>query len=555
MSKILDLKGKTLYGALLDARNDFPNGQAIYYQGRSISFASFVRRVDRLANIMSRRLNIKEGDVILVAQPNIPDALVIFYALNKIGAIANMIHPFIPFNQVIAIMNNTNSKYMFLFEQRVAKEVERYRPYADKVIVTRVEDDLPLIQKFVYHNFMNRKIRQTLGKYRGSFKGFTYLKDLKPLGKGSPTVEDKEKATSVLLHSGSTTGDPKTICLSNWNFNFLAARATYFLSCEPEDCRGKNMLAVLPTFHGFGLCITMHAPLVNRCGVIMIPKFSSKAVVSAMNKTPMFSMTGVPTMYEALLKDPKFTHNKKLKNLYVAFCGGDSMSATLQEKWNNVMKENKSKSQIFEGYGLTEAICVNAVNTFEFNRVGSFGKAAPDVTFRIVDDNGNELPRGEIGEITLLSEATMDHYFNDPTNTELAIKDGWLYTGDLGYMDNDGYIFFVQRKKRVIKVSGVGVFPTEIERLIETVPGVEKCCAIGIPDPRLQSAIKVFVIAKYFDEQGMRNAILDTCRNYLIRWAVPKEIEFRKELPLTLLGKVDFKVLQKEEDEKRGVNK
>jgi long-chain acyl-CoA synthetase len=142
-------------------------------------------------------------------------------------------------------------------------------------------------------------------------------------------------------------------------------------------------------------------------------------------------------------------------------------------------------------------------------------------------------------------------YFNDEVTTKEAIIDGYLHTGDLGYMDVDGFIFFKQRKKRVVKVSGVGVFPSEIEKLIENVPGVEACSAISIPDDRLNNAIKVFVVAKYFDEEGMRHDIMETCQKYLIRWAVPKEIEFRKELPRTLLGKIDFKTLQKEEDEKR----
>ena len=173
--------------------------------------------------------------------------------------------------------------------------------------------------------------------------------------------------------------------------------------------------------------------------------------------------------------------------------------------------------------------------------------------FKIVDEKGKELPHGEVGEIILKSPAIMNGYYKDEKATKETIRDGWLYTGDLGYMDDDGFVFFVQRKKRVVKVSGVGVFPTEIERLVESVPGVESCCAIKIPDPRLQSAIKVFVVAKFFDEEGMRNAIIDTCRKYLIRWAVPKEIEFRDSLPKTLLGKIDFKELQKEEDLKRGL--
>ena len=237
----------------------------------------------------------------------------------------------------------------------------------------------------------------------------------------------------------------------------------------------------------------------------------------------------------------------------MVFCGGDKMSISLQERFNKVMKQGGSKCRVFEGYGLTEAVGANSVNTFSANRAGSIGKAIDGVTFRIVNEEGKELPRGEVGEITLQSGEIMLGYLNNEQGTKEAIKDGWLYTGDYGHMDEDDFIYFDQRKKRVVKVSGVGVFPTEIEKLVETVPGVEGVCAIEIPDRKLQSAIKLFVVAKYFDEEGMKEQILDTCRKYLIRWAVPKEIEFIKELPHTLLGKIDFKTLQKQEDEKRGI--
>ena len=543
-----------MYEALLESAEDFPLGTAIYYQGRRIMFSSLMRHVDRMADILYHVLNVRRNDVILIAQPNIPDALIIFYAANKIGAIANFVHPFTPFNQVRVIMKKTNTKVAFLFEQRVAKEVDRYRQLADKIYVTRIEDFLPLPSKIIYHNFYNNKIRKKLGKWRGKFKGFNYVKDLHPTHKEVPLVNHNEKETAILLHSGSTTGDPKTICLSSWNMNFLAERACEFLSCEPEFIRGKGMLSVLPSFHGFGLCMTMHAPMVNRFASVLMPKFSATEVAKTMKKTNIAAICGVPTMYENLLKCDKFVNSKKLKNLYVCFCGGDSMSESLKNRWDEAMKKGGSSCQVFEGYGLTEAVCVNAVNTYKNNRINSFGKAARDVKFRIVDEAGNEVKRGEIGEITLKSDAMMVGYYNDKENTVKAIKDGWLYTGDLGYMDEDDFIFFKQRKKRVVKVSGVGIFPTEIERLVESVHGVEACCAIRIPDPKLQSAIKLFVVAKYFDEEGMKEEIMDTCRKYLIRWALPKEIEFRKSLPLTQLGKIDFKSLQKEEDEKRGIS-
>ena len=544
-------EGLSLYEAVAKASKKYSKLLAVYYQGKKIKYPKFLKRVDRMADILTNRIGIKQNDVVLVAQPNIPDTLVLIYAINKIGAVVNLVHPFTPYNQIKSIMVKTKTKVAFLFEQRVAKEVEKYREIADKIYVTRVEDDLPLFTKFAYHSFMNNAIRKKLGKYRGSFKGFTYVKDLKPTGKGSPTVSGKENDVSVLLHSGSTTGDPKTICLSDASFNFLAERSDEILCKNHDEIKNRGMLSVLPSFHGFGFCMTMHIPLLIGAAVILIPKYSSKEVCKAMSKAPISFLCVVPTMLENLLKDEKFRTHKKLKNLYVAFSGGDYLTPSIRDDFNELMRKNSTNCMVFEGYGLTEAIAVNSINTFDNYRYGSIGRPLSGIEFKIVDENGNKLPNGEIGEICIKTPARMVKYYDNEEDTKEAIKDGFIYTGDLGTMDDDGFIYFKSRKKRVIKVSGVGVFPSEIENLVSHIPGVKGCCAIEIPDARLQHAVKLFVIADYFDEEGMRNQILDTCRKYLIRWAIPKEIVFVNDLPKTLLGKIDFKTLQKEEDERR----
>lgn len=547
------MKDKSLYQNIEKSINEVPFDTALYYQGTKISFAKLGTLINKAADVLVNRFNIKPGDIVLLAQPNIPHVIILFYALNKIGAIVNLVHPFTPYNQIISIFKKTNTKVAFMFEQRIAKEVHRYRELSDKIVVTRVEDFLPLGKRIIYHAFMNVRIRKKLGNWRGSFKGFNYFVDYKPTGKTPATYEWNNDETSILLHSGSTTGEPKTICLSNNNFNSISDLAEEFLGTHPDNLRKKGMLSVLPSFHGFGLCMTMHTPLANKVASVLIPKFSPKEVVKAMDKITVAAMCGVPTMYEKLLGYEDFRKHRKLKDLHVAFCGGDSLPDKVTADFNSLMETNNSKCRLFEGYGLTEAVAVNVVNTFKNNKPGSLGKPMSSATFTIVDENDNEVPTGEIGEITIKSPAVMNSYFKDEENTAKALRNGLLHTGDLGYKDEDGFIFFAQRKKRVVKVSGVGVFPTEVERLIEHIPGVKKCCAIEIPDPVLQHAIKVFVVADYFEEEGKRQEILETCQKYLIKWSVPKEIEFRKELPITMIGKVDFKVLQQEEDAKRGV--
>ena len=545
----------TMYAAFKEAAKKTPNNLAVYYEGKRITYKSLLKRIDETADILYNVLGVRKNDTIVIAQPNIPETIVLYYAVNKLGAVSNLIHPFTPFNQVKAIMDHTNTKYAFLFEQRIAKEVDKYRDIANKIFVTRIEDDLPLVKKFIYHNFMNFRIRKKLGKLPSRFKfsGFKYTYQLKPTGKPVEEASFDKERCSVLLHSGSTTGKPKTICLSDYAFNFIAYHSDSFMDMTKEQLRGNKMLSVLPSFHGFGLCMTMHAPLVNSFSSILVPKFKPLKVVKAMNDTKLTCMCGVPTIYEKLLQEPKFVNNKNLKYLHCCFCGGDSMSQSLEERFNTAMDKMGSKCRLFQGYGLTEAIAVNCVNTFAANKSGSLGKGMPESDFKIVDENNNEVKRGEIGEIIIKSGALMLGYYQDEEATKNCLIDGYLHTGDLGYMDEDDFIYFKQRKKRVVKVSGVAVFPSEVEQLIESMPEVSHCAAIHIPDPKLLNSIKVFVVAKYFDETAMKEKILETCRKYLIRWSIPTEIEFRDELPLTMLGKVDFKTLQEEEDKKRGL--
>ena len=545
----------TMYAAFKEAAKKTPNNLAVYYEGKRISFKTLLKRIDEAADILYNRLGVRQGDVIVIAQPNIPETIVLYYAVNKIGATSNLIHPFTPFNQVKSIMDKTHTKYAFLFEQRIAKEVTRYREIADKVFVTRIEDDLPIFKKMFYHTFMNFRIRRKLGKLpaRFRFDGFKYTYQLKPMNKPVPEAEFDKNRCSVLLHSGSTTGKPKTICLSDYAFNFIAYHSDSFMALPREELKNHKMLSVLPSFHGFGLCMTMHAPLVNSFSSILVPKFKTEKVVKAMNQTKFTCICGVPTIYEKLLLEPKFVNNKNLKHLHCCFCGGDSMSQSLEERFNAAMDKAGSKCRLFQGYGLTEAIAVNCVNTFDAHKSGSLGKPMPESDFKVVDQQNKEVKRGEIGEIIFKSGALMLGYYKDEEGTKNCIIDGYLHTGDLGYMDEDDFIFFKQRKKRVVKVSGVAVFPSEVEQLIESMPEVSYCAAIHIPDKKLLNAIKVFVVAKYFDETAMKDKILETCRKYLIRWSVPVEIEFRETLPLTMLGKVDFRALQEEEDKKRGL--
>ena len=530
-----------------------PNVLAVYYQQRRMTFKQLLNRIDKTAAYLENKLGVREKDVITLALPNIPNVLILFYACNKLGAICNMVHPLTPYNQLKYIIDQTKSKWAFVFEQRVAKEVEKFKEIRDEIFVCRVEDYLPLFQHFGYHFFMNFRIRRKLGK-SWRFAGFKYTKSFKRKGKHSVEKLNNGKDVAVMLHSGSTTGDPKTIVLSNDNFNFIASCASEETCKTPEELIGfGGMLSFLPSFHGFGLGMTMHAPLSNGFASVLLPKFTPKEVVKAMRFTRITCMCGVPTAYEALINDEYFAKCPQLKHLHVAWSGGDSMSVVLQDKWDKIMQEQGSHCKLFEGYGLTESIAAIVVNTYDHNKPNCLGYPLKGVDVEIFSEDGKMLPPNEVGEIAVSAPSNMVSYFKDPNATDAAVKNGFVYTGDLGYKDEDGFIFFSSRKKRVVKVSGVGVFPTEVEHLVETVPGVKLVCAVQIPDARLQAALKLFVVTDYLDKEGLRQDIMHTCRKYLIRWAIPKEIEFRQELPRTQIGKVDFRKLQEEENKSRGI--
>ena len=352
---------------------------------------------------------------------------------------------------------------------------------------------------------------------------------------------------SVLLHSASTTGKAKTICLSSKSFNFTSLRIPDIMCCKPSDLIGKAMISVLPSFHGFGLCMTMHAPLVNSFSIMLIPKFSALNIVKMMNKYKnVICICGVPTIFKALLNEPGFINNKNLKTLMSCFSGGDSLSSLIKENFDSLMIKKESKCRLFEGYGLTEVLSVCSVNTHRHHKYGSIGYPIEGVEFRILGENNEILGHDEIGEIAIKSENNMLGYYKEEDNKDDIYVDGYLKTGDLGYLDEDGFLFFKNRKKRVIKVAGVAVFPHEIEAVISNMSGISAVCVIQIPDEKLTNAVKAVIVAK----NKNKDRIIAECSKRLISWAVPKEIEFVPSLPYTKYHKVNYLKVQEEENKK-----
>ena len=536
----------SLYRAFREVAKTYPNNVAIYFYNNKISFSKLDKEIDKWASILQNDFDIQKGDSVLISLPNIPQVIVLFYAVNKIGAVANMVHPHTPMEQMQKFYDESNCKLAFLFSQKVYKALNEYKKFAGNIILCDIETYFngKIIKHLVDIYFSSS--RKALER-NTKFMFYRKFKDNKMEVKEIP-LSDKD--TSVLLHSASTTGKAKTIMLSGRSFNFTASRVPEIMCMSETDLVNKTMVSLLPSFHGFGLCMTMHAPLVNGFSIALLPKFSSSNVVKVMNKTKnVISICGVPVVFKALANDPSFRNNRYLKVLQSCFSGGDSLPLIVKEVFDSAMIRAKSRCRLFEGYGLTEALSVSCVNTHYHHKSGSVGYPMAGVNFAILDENNNFLEPNEIGEIAIKSKNNMLGYYRDEGATKATYAGDYLKTGDVGYIDEDGFVYFTSRKKRVIKVSGVAVFPSEIESIISHIPGVKGVCAIQIPDENLAHAVKVLVVSNNKDPEIIKAEV----KKHLISWAIPKEVEFVSSLPYTKYRKVDYRKLQKEEDKKRGI--
>ena len=535
----------TLYRAFKNAEEKWHNETAIYYFDNKISYAKLDMHINRLASILQNDFGIQKGDSVLISLPNIPQTLIIFYAVNKIGGICNMVHPYTPAEGMQKYYDESDCKLAFLFDGRVIKELSAYKKFRGNIIICEYQTFLSKHSKQFFDIYFHSQ-KQTLK--RNSM--FLFFRDLKTNDNPALEIPVLDDEISVLLHSASTTGVAKTIMLSAKSFNFTASHIPEIMGLTEEELAGRAMVSILPSFHGFGLCMTMHGPLANGFSVVLIPKYDPKTVARMMNRTKcVAAICGVPNVFKSLLTEPTFYNSRYIKTLVACFSGGDSFNFSIKEHFDALMIKKKSQCRLYEGYGLTEALSACAVNTRRHHKFGSVGYPIRGVSFKICDDNYKEVERGMVGEIAIKSDNNMLGYYKNEEATKAAYHDGYLFTGDIGYMDEDDFIYFKSRKKRVIKVSGVAVFPLEIEEVISHIPGVKGVCAIQIPDEKLVHAVKVFVIASFRDPK----IIFEECRKHLISWSIPKEVEFVSKLPYTKYKKVNYVKLQEEEDRKRGL--
>jgi len=546
----LEYRLGTMFDAVNDISYKYPNNTALSFMGTKVTYKTMINEIIKCAKSL-QSLGIKENDHVTIAMPNCPQAVYLFYAVNAIGATSNMIHPLSAESEIEFYVTDSNSETVITidaFYSKFAPVCERCN--VKNFIIASIKDALNPIMKLGFMLTTGRKIKKIPNDANVIFwkefinfgKNTTYLKSKK-------TKDDP----AVVLYSGGTTGTTKGISLTNYNFNALASQ---IVATNPMFTPGDKMLSAMPLFHGFGLGVCIHSMLANGGHCVLVPRFTAQTYSKLITKERCNFIAGVPTLFEALLRLPSMEH-ADLSSLKGVFSGGDSLSIELKKKFDKFLNEHNASIQIREGYGTTECVTASCLTPISISKEGSIGIPFPDTYYRIVEaGTDNEVPYGTEGEIVLSGPTVMKEYVNHPEETKQTLHnvDGtiWLHTGDLGYMDEEGFIYFKGRLKRMIISSGYNIYPAQLENIIDAHEAVHMSCVIGVPDSYKMQKVKAFVMLKqgYEPTEETKNNILDYCRKHIAKYAMPYDVEFRDQLPKTLVGKVAYRVLEQEEIEK-----
>jgi long-chain acyl-CoA synthetase len=525
--KSLDYPRTTMYKAVVKTEEIYSNSIAYDFMGQESTYQQLISNIDQCAKALAN-LGLTKGDRMTISMPTSPQGIICFYAINKLGAIASMIHPLSPPKQIEFFLNLSKSSFALTLDS-VYPNFEKIMNNTNlkALILTQLgnnETEIPKSPKVFWWKEIMAESYQEISE---------------------PAMHPDEMA--VILYSGGTTGVPKGIMLSNYNFITEGTQVATWMDLSDKD----SALAILPIFHGFGLGVCVNAIFMGGGKSILVPSFTPDLVADLIkNKKPTL-LFGVPTLFEALNRNRKF-QSIDLSFLKAAFCGADTLPHTTKEKFEEICRNNGSNVQLREGYGLTEAVTGICAMPLGEYREGSIGIPFPDMMMKVVEiESISEAPISQEGEICINGPAVMLGYLDKPEETKKTLKihdDGkiWLHTGDIGTMDSDGFFYFKIRLKRMIKSSGFNVYPAQVEDILYKHPEVLEACVIGVPDEKQVQKVKAFVVLKDPNKESseMETQIIQFCQENLLKWSCPREIEFTKQLPKTLVGKIDFKKLE-----------
>ena len=550
----LDYFEGSMFEAVEIIAQKYPKNVAFDFMGKSTTYKELVEQIETCAKAL-KTIGIREGDKVTIAMPNCPQAIYLFYAVNLVGGIANMVHPLSAEKEIEFYLNDSESITAITLDQFYHKfEAIRKNTKIVNIIIASIRDALAEPIRSGYMLTEGRKIQKI-----PEDAPVIRWKDFMRLSRCcfyNYKVQRTGDDPAVILYSGGTTGTTKGILLTNKNFNALGQQV---IAANPMFRPGDKMLAAMPIFHGFGLGVCIHTMLTQGGRCILVPRCTPKTYAKDQVKKRCNFVAGVPTLYEALLRLPDMD-GADLSCLKGVFSGGDSLSIELKKKLDKFLYDHKATVQVREGYGTTETVTACCLTPSHMYKEGSIGLPFPDTYIKIVEPGTDrELPYGQEGEILLAGPTVMREYVHHPEETAQALRthdDGltWVYTGDLGSMDAQGFVYFKGRAKRMIVTSGYNVYPAQIENILDANELVQMSCVIGVPDSYKMQKVKAFIklVPGVEASDATRQSILAYCRKHIAKYAMPYDIEFRDDLPKTLVGKVAYRVLEEEELKKSG---
>ena len=550
-----DLPDKSVYEFVLDANQDNMDNTALEFYGSKITYREFFKKVAETEKAF-RKLEIQKGDVVSFCAPTIPETFYAFYALNKIGAIANMIDPRTNASSIKTFIENANSKmlmYIDIAYPKMAPIISELN--IDNIVSMSVADSLPVHLKTLYK--LKDKVESIKKEKVPVNKKIVDWKEFIKNGKDYTFVPeeltDKLNLPSGIVYTSGTTGIPKGSVMTNKNF--LAMVYQNHCSNMGWD-KNDILLGIMPPFIAYGLVCGFTLPLCNGMQIDIIPKFESDKFDEYIIKHKPNHIMGVPSYLDNLTKSKKL-ENKDLSFIKTAIVGGDKLVISSEERINKFLASHGSKATVSKGYGMTE-MSSNAVYTAnkDSNRLGSVGIPLAENQLKIIDDDGNEIGYNEVGEVCLTGPTLIDGYLNNPEENKKTFRfengTRWVHTGDNAYMTKDGLVFFQDRLKRIIvRSDGHNVWPSRIEQIIEENPHVKQCCVTGVKDPNVENGEIPTAFITLEDssletaEEIIKN-INDVCLSRLPERDIALEYFIQDELPLTPVGKIDYLKLSKD---------
>ena len=539
----------TLYEALAATAQRVPDAIAWDFFGTRATYRQLLADVDRCAAALAAE-GLREGDRFLISMPTTPQGVIAFYAANRLGALPALIHPLSTAPEITHFLDATGARMALTLDAFYGPlAAATPRKPLERIVIARIPEYLSPVKRLGFSATKGRRIPRVPADPR--VRSWSAI--LAGVRGAAPRCTTKTDDPAAILFSGGTTGLPKGIVLSNRNFIAQGLQSASWTGLGGNDA----ILAILPLFHGFGLGVCVNAAFMAGGKSILVPQFSAEIVAKLLRSERPSVLVGVPTLFDALTKDPSLAR-ADLSCITACFCGADTLPRAVKERFEALVAKGGGRVKLLEGYGLTEAVTgIMATPVTEY-REGSVGIPFPDMLAKIVRPGTlDEAPVGDEGEICVAGPAVMLGYLDDPEATAETLKahaDGrtWLHTGDLGRMDADGFFYFVVRLKRMIKSSGFNVYPAQVEAVLREHPAVAEACVIGVPDPAQVERVAACVVARDAAQAGpaLEQALIAHCRERLIKWSCPREVAFVDALPLTKVGKIDYRELQRRHEAK-----